>query len=145
MLLELAQEMGGLHNLDGESQTLANYDTVLESIQDQINAVQNEIRAMIVQQSKAPDNLQGMYNESIADAGDRLEILETRQSSIENQAVNSSAIHRQQKRAMQKLEGYGDKFWEQSDNEINQGLYETLGIFRLICIDGHIEGKTNPA
>lgn len=116
------------------------YTDDLNSVNQRIKALQNEILAMIGQQSKAPKNLQDAYNTKLQEAGDRLETLKQRQSALQTQIATTFTSTKREKDAILELQHLGDDFWLLPNNEINQLLGRLIGDYRFVSFHGDVIG-----
>lgn len=113
---------------------------ILSQLNDDLAALDKQIRRLIEKQATAPDSLANMYDEQIAGLGTQRENLlkhidsETRQL----QRFNTHDIEA----AYRELTTYEtlDAFWAAGNGVINQLLHRLMGGRRLAVLDNQIEG-----
>jgi hypothetical protein len=104
----------------------------------EIEALNNQIDTMIIQQSQAPASVQNRYNRMIREAGQKLEILENNLVQAQAQLENTDE-HYSRVQAFDEILAEGlDNFWKNSSREINQRLRRALGKHRFVVRNAEI-------
>jgi DNA invertase Pin-like site-specific DNA recombinase len=104
----------------------------LKQLRQETAELEKSIGEMIVQQSRAPQNVQAIYSKQILEASERLEILRRNMAELKKFTESPSIMVARQQAITDLIDMGVEAFWEQSPSRINQTLHRLMGKRRLI-------------
>jgi DNA invertase Pin-like site-specific DNA recombinase len=110
-----------------------------DNLQQEIEAVTEQIRRLIIKQATAPDSVGVLYDEQIAQLSDRLNILKRNLQEYQSRQLNEQHTLARQQEAIAEAKALGvDGLWCLPETKINQILHRLMGNYRAFILDGEI-------
>ena len=113
----------------------------IESLCREIEALELEARQLIREQAKAGTELQGIYQEELAQINTRLKNMKVTRDALQAKAVETQQTTAVQQATLEELAAMSlEAFWKQESRYINQTLHRLRGKKRFLLLDGEIIG-----
>jgi len=111
--------------------------TRIESLKQELDALEQEIDVMIIEQSKAPIAVRERYQRLIVEADERRATLKGLLASAMTD-IDSVSETESRRLAFDEMMHLGDRFWELETRQINQVLHRVMGRIRFVVRNGRI-------
>ncbi len=113
----------------------------LRELNAEIAKLEVQARTLIREQAKAGSELQGMYQEELAQIDLRLKNMKVTREVLAKKAAESEKTTALQQATLQELAELSlEAFWQQESRYINQVLHRLMGKKRFLLLDGDIIG-----
>lgn len=113
-------------------------DDTAALLKEQIEALEAQAKRLIEKQRTAHESLEMMYDEQLQQVGEQLAMARQRYQTEQGRSVPGEQRQAQERTLTDIATLTPERFWQQSDNVINQQLHALMGTRRWVMLDGEI-------
>jgi DNA invertase Pin-like site-specific DNA recombinase len=112
---------------------------LIDALRMEIAELENEARELI--RKRVPEPLRTLHEDELSKVAETLSIKQARLAEIERRVKQKAGVTSTQQHALMTLSKYNiDEFWNLPDREVNQILRGIFGDYRMVVMDGAIQG-----